>query len=110
MDNLNIITNNEEKFSHALQGLYNVYDPEIGLNIVDLGLVYEIHFDEDDKSLTCRMTLTSQFCPMGEAITSDTNNSLTTSFPDWDVRIILTFEPPWDAGKITPNGKEFLGY
>lgn len=110
MDNLNIITNNEEKFSHALEGLYNVYDPEIGLNIVDLGLVYAIQFDEDDKSITCRMTLTSQFCPMGEAITSDTNNSLTTSFPDWEVRINLTFEPPWDVSKITPNGKEFLGY
>lgn len=110
MENLNIITNDEEKCNHALVDLYNVYDPEIGLNIVDLGLVYEINFDEDSKSLNCRMTLTSQFCPMGEAITSDTNNSLTTSFPDWEVSINLTFEPPWDVSKITPTGKEFLGY
>jgi len=110
MENLNIITNNTEKCSHALEDLYNVYDPEIGLNIVDLGLVYEIHFDEDDKKLACIMTLTSQFCPMGEAITTDTSNSLTNSFPEWEVRVNLTFDPPWDFSKITPNGKEFLGH
>jgi len=109
MNDLNIITNNKERCSHALEGLYNVYDPEIGLNIVDLGLVYEIQFDEADKKLACIMTLTSQFCPMGEAITTDTSNSLTTSFPDWEVGVNLTFDPPWDVSKITPEGKEFLG-
>lgn len=109
MDTLNIITNNPEQCSHALGGLYNVYDPEIGLNIVDLGLVYEIHFDEDTKSLACLMTLTSQFCPMGEAITTDTSNSLTSSFPNWAVQVNLTFDPPWDFTKISPDGKAFLG-
>lgn len=110
MDDLNIKTNNDEKCSHALRDLYNVYDPEIGLNIVDLGLLYELNFDEDHKQLVCTMTLTSQFCPMGEAITTDTNDSLTHSFPEWEVHVDLTFEPPWHAGKITPAGKEFLGH
>lgn len=110
MDHLNIITNNNEKCSHALRDLYNVYDPEIGLNIVDLGLVYEIHFDDENKQLTCIMTLTSQFCPMGEAITTDATNSLTHSFPDWGVLVNLIFDPPWDVSKISVNGKEFLGY
>lgn len=109
MDNLNIITNSPDKCSHALEDLFNVYDPEIGLNIVDLGLVYEIQFDEDGKKLDCIMTLTSQFCPMGEAITTDTSNSLTRSFPEWEVQVNLTFEPPWDFTKITPSGREFLG-
>jgi metal-sulfur cluster biosynthetic enzyme len=110
MEDLNIITDNNEKCNHALAGLYNVYDPEIGLNIVDLGLVYEIHFDEENKQLACIMTLTSQFCPMGEAITTDTSNSLTNSFPEWEVRVNLTFDPPWDVSKITENGKVFLGH
>ena len=109
MDNLNITTNNEEKCSQALAGLYDVYDPEIGLNIVDLGLVYELHFAEDNRKLACIMTLTSQFCPMGEAITSDTTNSLSNSFPQWEVHVDLTFDPPWDSSKISPEGKEFLG-
>ncbi|HEU5289948.1 MAG TPA: metal-sulfur cluster assembly factor [Cyclobacteriaceae bacterium] len=110
MDNLNIITNDIEKCSYALSDLYNVYDPEIGLNIVDLGLVYELHFDDHDKQIACTMTLTSQFCPMGEAITTDTSNSLTSSFPEWEIRVNLTFDPPWDVSKISPTGREFLGH
>ena len=109
MEDLNIATNNNEMCGHALEDLYNVYDPEIGLNIVDLGLVYELHFDEADKKLACTMTLTSQFCPMGEAITTDTSNSLTNSFPEWEVHVNLTFDPPWDVTKISANGREFLG-
>lgn len=106
---MNIVTNDKEKCDHALVDLYNVYDPEVGLNIVDLGLVYEINFNETDKRLECIMTLTSQFCPMGEAITSDTNNSLSSSFPEWEVNVNLTFDPAWDFSKISPEGKEFLG-
>lgn len=108
-EHVNIVTNNDEKCRHALKDLYHVYDPEIGLNIVDLGLVYEMFFDEETRKLACTMTLTSQFCPMGEAITSDTNNSLTRSFPGWEVLLNLTFDPPWDVSKITPRGREFLG-
>lgn len=109
MDDLNIISNNDEKLRHALEDLYNVYDPEIGLNIVDLGLLYEIYFDEAGRKLTCIMTLTSQFCPMGEAITTDTSNSLSSSFPAWEVQVNLTFDPPWSFEKITATGREFLG-
>lgn len=103
-------TNNDEKCQLALKDLYNVYDPEIGLNIVDLGLVYEITFDEPGQRLDCFMTLTSQFCPMGEAITRDASDSLSGSFPGWQVQVNLVFDPPWDVSKITPEGKEFLGY
>ncbi len=109
MEDLNIVTNNDENLNHALADLYNVYDPEIGLNIVDLGLVYEIRFDEAGKKLECIMTLTSQFCPMGEAITTDTTNSLTASFPGWEIQVNLTFEPPWSFEKISPIGREYLG-
>ncbi|MDQ2658597.1 MAG: metal-sulfur cluster assembly factor [Bacteroidota bacterium] len=109
MDDLNIITNNEDSLAQALAGLYNVYDPEIGLNIVDLGLLYQIQFDEEGRKLACIMTLTSQFCPMGEAITTDTTNSLTSSFPGWEIQVDLTFDPPWSADKITPTGREYLG-
>lgn len=109
MDDLNIITNDDDKCIFAVSDLFNVYDPEIGMNIVDLGLVYEINFNEEQKKLECIMTLTSQFCPMGEAITTDTSNSLTHSFPDWEVQVNLTFDPPWDVSKISSDGRAFLG-
>lgn len=106
---MNIETNDNEKCDYALQDLYNVDDPEIGLNIVDLGLIYELHFDEANNKLTCIMTLTTQFCPMGDAITSDTHNSLGKSFPEWEVDVNLTFEPAWSFEMISPEGREFLG-
>ena len=106
---MNIKTNNNEKCEYALQDLYNVIDPEIGLNIVDLGLLYEMYFDEDAKKLECIMTLTTQFCPMGEAITSDTRNSLGESFPGWDITINLIFEPAWNMNMISMTGREYLG-
>ena len=107
---MSVYSNNEEKCAIALAGLYNVYDPEVGLNIVDLGLVYQIDFHEDTKKLELIMTLTTQFCPMGDAITGDTNQSLEESFPDWEISVELTFDPPWDYSMISPEGKEFLGY
>ncbi len=105
----NIITNNNELSELALKGLYNVYDPEVGVNIVDLGLVYQINFNEVEKKLNLIMTLTTQFCPMGESITNDATQSLTNAFPDWQVNVELTFEPPWDYTKISPEGNKLLG-
>ncbi|HNM32758.1 MAG TPA: metal-sulfur cluster assembly factor [Chitinophagales bacterium] len=106
---INVTTNNNEKCTLALEGLYEVYDPEVGLNVVDLGLIYQLEFFEDEKRLDAEMTLTSQFCPMGESITNDVIRSLTTAFPEWQVNVHLTFEPPWDHTKISEAGKEFLG-
>ncbi|MBS1745705.1 MAG: metal-sulfur cluster assembly factor [Bacteroidetes bacterium] len=106
---LNIITNDSEKCEIALDGLYDVYDPEVGLNVVDLGLIYQIDFDEAEKKLDATMTLTTQFCPMGESITSNVTESLASAYPDWQINVNLTFEPPWDYSKISPEGKAFLG-
>jgi len=106
---MNIKTNNEEKRDYALLGLREVYDPEIGLNIVDLGLVYELYFDDADRKLVCFMTLTTQFCPMGDAITADTRNALISSFLGWEITLNLVFEPEWNFNMISPEGREFLG-
>jgi len=107
--NVNVTTNNQEQCEYALQDLYNVYDPEVGLNVVDLGLIYHLEFDEDEKKLDATITLTTQFCPMGEAITSDVTESLTSSFPEWEIHVNLTFDPPWDYTKISPEGNKYLG-
>jgi len=105
---MEVITNNNIKCTIALAGLYDVYDPEIGLNVVDLGLIYQIDFDEKEKSIAASMTLTTQFCPMGESITADVTRSLASTFKEYQVNVDLTFDPPWNADRISAEGQEFL--
>jgi metal-sulfur cluster biosynthetic enzyme len=92
----------------ALALLQNVMDPEIGLNIVDLGLIYQLDFDEAEKKIFCLMTLTTQFCPMGEAITDAAKEVLRSGFPEYETKIELTFDPPWSHERISEEGREFL--
>ncbi|HOZ86025.1 MAG TPA: metal-sulfur cluster assembly factor [Niabella sp.] len=106
---VNVTTNDQEKCEAALKELYDVFDPEIGLNVVDLGLIYQIDFDKDEKELYATMTLTTQFCPMGESITSDVTQSLARAYPEWRINVDLTFDPPWEYSKISPEGNAFLG-
>ena len=104
---MNMRTNDEEKCTKAILALYEVYDPEIGLNVIDLGLVYQIGFDNNER-IEVTMTLTSQFCPMGESITQDVIQALKTEFPGCEVEVNLTFDPPWSSALISPEGRKFL--
>jgi metal-sulfur cluster biosynthetic enzyme len=76
--------------------------------VVDLGLIYQIDFDETEKKIYCAMTLTTQFCPMGESITNAAHETLKSAFPEYDTIIELTFNPPWNHEMISAEGKEFL--
>lgn len=105
---MNVITNNQLKATVALAVLQEVVDPEIGLNIVDLGLVYQIDFDEANRKLYCTMTLTTQFCPMGESITHAAAEALKACFAGDDVIVELRFDPPWNHEMISEAGREFL--
>ena len=105
---MEVLSNNNLYCSAALAGLYDVFDPEIGLNVVDLGLIYRIDFNEEDKTIVVTMTLTTQFCPMGESITTDVQQSVSNAFNDYQVSINLVFEPAWSHDRISPEGQEFL--
>lgn len=105
---MNIITNDNEKKNRALDALKNVIDPEIGLNVVDLGLIYQIDFDEAGKKVYCSMTLTTRFCPMGESISTGVANSLKQTFPAYDIEVKVIFDPPWNSQRITDKGREIL--
>lgn len=106
---MNVTTNNETKCATALAALKFVDDPEIGLNIVDLGLVYNIEFLDDINRVICTMTLTSQFCPMGETIVDNTMQALQKAFEGATIDVNLIFEPPWGQHMISEEGLEFLG-
>ncbi len=108
MTEINIITNDEEKLIQAIEALKYVMDPEIGLNVADLGLIYQIDFDEAEKKVYCTHTLTTQFCPMGESIQSGVTNALQETFPDCHIEVKVIFNPPWNAQLISDEGREFL--
>ena len=105
---MNIITNNNLKSTIALAALQQVIDPEIGLNIVDLGLIYQIDFDEGEKKIFMTMTLTTQFCPMGESITTSATNALQAAFREYSIAVQLTFDPPWNHSLISEEGLQYL--
>ncbi len=105
---MNIITNNNIKCTIALAALENVVDPEIGLNVVDLGLIYQVDFDDRDKKIYCSMTLTTQFCPMGESITDGVKNALQHTFRDDSLEVDVTFDPPWSHERISEKGQLFF--
>lgn len=107
---INVITNNDLQCNRALAALQNITDPEIGLNIVDLGLIYQIDFDEAAQRIYCAMTLTTQFCPMGESITNAVEEIMKDSFPEYEIIITLTFNPRWTHERISVEGKQFLNY
>ena len=89
--------------------LRQVVDPEVGINIVDLGLVYRI--DSSPERLLIEMTMTSPACPMGEMIMDDVYAALVAGLPETCApEIKLVWEPPWDPSRMSKQGKHKLGW
>ncbi len=105
---MELITNNKLLSTIALAALQQVEDPEIGLNVVDLGLIYQLDFNEDTNQLFCSMTLTTQFCPMGASIRDSCEAGLQHAFPSYSIEVQLSFDPPWSADRISSAGRAFL--
>ena len=93
---------------HAIrQVLRQVKDPEVGLSVVDLGLVYDIHVDDGDVHV--QMTLTSPGCPAGPEIMTDAEQTIRGIEGVTDARIELVWEPYWTPERIDPRVRAFLG-
>jgi len=102
-------SNNETDLrSRIYANLEKVVDPEIGINIVDLGLVYELTID-NDNNVTILMTLTAPNCPFGEEIIEGVEYAGTRIEEVNEVKINLTFNPPWNPEKISDAAKYFMG-
>lgn len=89
-------------------GLKNVYDPEIGINIVDLGLVYDADIEETGDVLVT-MTLTSMGCPLGPVIMQEVNNALKDLPGIGDTDVKLVWSPPWSPDSMSDDAKDELG-
>jgi len=89
----------------VFEAMKDVVDPELGINVVDLGLVYDVHLDPESNCVI-DMTLTSAACPLTDVIADQTNSALEGLVGD--VAINWVWMPPWGPDKITPDGREQL--
>ncbi|WP_293783910.1 metal-sulfur cluster assembly factor [uncultured Aeromicrobium sp.] len=89
----------------VIEAMKDVVDPELGINVVDLGLVYGVHMDEHSNAVL-QMTLTSAACPLTDVIEDQTRAALDGIVNDF--RIDWVWMPPWGPDKITDDGREML--
>ncbi|MCC6549857.1 MAG: DUF59 domain-containing protein [Ignavibacteriaceae bacterium] len=89
--------------------LKSCYDPEIPVDIWELGLIYQLRFDED-KKLTVIMTLTSPMCPVAESLPKEVESKLRTIEEITDVKIEITWSPPWSKDMMSEVAMVELGF
>jgi len=91
----------------VLEILHDVYDPEIPLNIADLGLIYDLQVS-DEGDVYILMTLTAPGCPVGDLIAQEIQDRVLALPGVRDVRVDITFDPLWTPDRITEEGREAL--
>ena len=84
--------------------LKEVFDPEIPVNIYDLGLIYEIGIN-DEKKVKIKMTLTSPNCPVAESLPQEVSQKIKELGGMTSLAVYLTFDPPWDKDKMSEDAK-----
>jgi metal-sulfur cluster biosynthetic enzyme len=92
----------------ALEILKTIIDPELGINLVDLGLIYAIESKSPD-ALNVEMTLSSKACPLGDVILNEVSDSLSAKFSGININVELVWEPAWSTSRISPEGMSALG-
>lgn len=89
--------------------LKEVIDPELLVNIIDLGLVYNIKVNEEAKTIDLTLTLTSSGCPLGDVIIEDARQRINFKFSDFETHPHVVWEPKWTPERISSEGKRILG-
>ncbi len=93
----------------ALDALRAVIDPEMGMDVVDLGMIYAVEANEG--RVRVEMTMTSAACPMADAIVRDARAVLERSLPDpVEIEIELVWDPPWTAAMMSDEARSFFGW
>ena len=92
-----------------LEILSNVEDPDIGQPITDIGLIYEAK-QEESGDVRVKMTLTSQFCPMGDVIKEDVKKALESDPNINQAYVEMVFDPPWTPEKMTEDLRIEFGF
>jgi metal-sulfur cluster biosynthetic enzyme len=94
------------RYDEIEEALKDVMDPELGINVVDLGLIYDLGWDEDNNALVIHMTLTSAGCPLTDVLEEQTAEALDGVVEQF--RINWVWMPPWGPDKITDDGRDMM--
>ncbi len=103
---MNTVSLSDERYNEFIEALKEVVDPELGVNIVDLGLIYGLLWDVDNDALVVEMTLTSAGCPLTDVIEEQIGQCLDGHADKF--RINWIWMPPWGPEKITDDGREMM--
>ncbi len=88
--------------------LKTAVDPEFGVDVIDLGLIYELKISDDNK-VYIKMTLTTPTCPLANVIVADVYQKVKSIPGVEDVDIELSFDPPWSPDMMSPEARKLLG-
>ncbi|MFC2151484.1 iron-sulfur cluster assembly protein [Bacteroidota bacterium] len=94
--------------AEIVKTLKDIYDPEIPVNIYDLGLIYAIDVD-DEKKVEIKMTLTAPNCPMADQLLSEVHDKTNAIIGVKEAKINLVFDPPWDKSLMSEEAMLDLG-
>ena len=109
-DTVNTDPANEELLADVEEAMRDVVDPELGINVVDLGLVYGMNVEEGEAGTVALidMTLTSAACPLTDVIEDQTRTALIGAGLVNEIKLNWVWNPPWGPDKITDDGREQL--
>lgn len=94
-----------EKTKKVWQALSTVIDPEVGLDIVTMGLIYKLDTAKDNVAIV-EMTLTTKGCPMSGYLKDAAEKAVQQAYPDDDVIVVIVWDPPWSPAMISKEGLE----
>ncbi|NLT26903.1 MAG: metal-sulfur cluster assembly factor [Microbacteriaceae bacterium] len=101
-----LVTLEPKKYDEVEEALKDVIDPELGVNIVDLGLIYDLNWEDELDALIVSMTLTSAGCPLTDVIEDEMAKSLDGVVERFKINWV--WMPPWGPEKITDDGREMM--
>jgi len=106
-----VVSGDQKVIEKIIEALKEVYDPEIPVNVYDLGLIYEIHVEKGEAGPRIKiiMTITAIGCPVSGTLAAYVEEAIRDAIPDVeDVYVEVVFDPPWDPDRITTEGRELL--